>query len=155
MLVLVDSSYVRQGQIDPSAFFRLENLTEEANEREMDIKQNISKFLKTIQSKKEPTIDIGPHCSDPYDCDFQDYCWAHVPDCSIFNIPRLNANKKTALISRKILAIEQVPEDFPLSDNQRRHVDIIKSGKPNIDRKSVSRLLSTLKYPLYFLDFDN
>ncbi|HOX23979.1 MAG TPA: DUF2779 domain-containing protein, partial [Elusimicrobiales bacterium] len=154
MLVLVDSSYVRQGPIDPSAFFRLEDLTEEAEEREKEIRQNISNFLKTIQSKTEPAIDIGAHCSDPYDCDFQDYCWAHVPDCSIFNIPRLNGNKKAELVSRKILAIEQVPDSFPLSDNQRRHVDIIKSGKPRVDREAISRLLDTLKYPLYFLDFE-
>lgn len=153
-LVLVDSSYIRKGPIDPPAFFRLEDLTKEAEERKNNIQQHIGIFLKTIESKNEPAIGIGPHCSDPYDCDFQNYCWAHVPECSIFNIPRLSYDKKRELISSKILTIEQVPDDFPLSDNQCRHVQVIKSGKTCVDHDAISRLLGTLKYPLYFLDFE-
>ncbi len=33
----------------------------------------------------EPDIDFGPYCSDPYECDFCAYCWAHIPSPSIFD----------------------------------------------------------------------
>ena len=37
--------------------------------------------LKTVlQSKQAPDIEIGEHCSKPYDCDFYGYCSKNLPE---------------------------------------------------------------------------
>ena len=47
-----------------------------------------------IKQDSVPDIDIGPHCSKPYDCDFKGHCWKHIPEYSIFDISNLRKDKK-------------------------------------------------------------
>ena len=53
-----------------------------------------------------------------------------------------------------IHSIADIPSDFPLSKNQRRYVDLIQLGKPQILRPAIKVELESLTYPLYFLDFE-
>ena len=48
-----------------------------------------------------------------------------------------------------------MPDDYPLSDNQLLQVQSDKTREVIIDKKGIQNFLSTLKYPLYFLDFES
>jgi hypothetical protein len=100
-----------------------------------------------------PPIDIGPHCSNPYSCDFKQHCWQHVPAYSIFNIARIG-DKAWDLYNRGILNIEDVPADFPLNPSQLAQVDAEKNGEELTNTTSIRDFLSELSYPLYYLDFE-
>ncbi|MGA6993124.1 MAG: hypothetical protein WBX50_04420 [Candidatus Deferrimicrobiaceae bacterium] len=40
-----------------------------------------------------PAIDIGPHCTNPYECDFKGHCWRHIPEHSIFDLKGRGVDK--------------------------------------------------------------
>ena len=150
----INNEYVRRGSNDPKKIFTLADITEEVSDILGEVKRNIREFLKVVALSKAPVMDIGPHCSDPYSCDFTDYCWRHVPEFSIYNIPRLHAGKIEELKTQGILNIKKVPESFPLSVKQYLCVQCAKTGKPFISKTDIKEFIKTLQYPLYFLDFE-
>lgn len=139
---------------DLSKLFELEEVSSRVSEAQVLVPETLQRFEAVLNREMEPEIDIGPHCNDPYECAFKGYCWRHVPDVSIFNIPRLKADQKIELIARSILRIEDLPATYPLSDSQQKFVHLYRSGQPEIDAGGIRRQLAALDYPLYFLDFE-
>jgi hypothetical protein len=154
-VMLINTAYVRHGDINPAQLFIREDITRETADLQDDIRTNLAAFKKLLGKRTEPAIDIGPQCSSPYPCDFIPYCWKHVPECPVFDLPRINKNKLALLMDKGILDIKKIPADFPLSKNQSRAVSVIKSGKPVIDTAAIEADLKDLVYPLYFLDFES
>jgi hypothetical protein len=79
-----------------------------------------------------------------------------VPEYSIHDIARIGASKKKLedLVGRKIFAIEDVPDDFKLSDTQALQVRAHKSKQPIIAETGIAELLAGYTFPLYFLDYE-
>jgi hypothetical protein len=154
-LVVMNTSYERIGEIDVSRIFRIESVYQRIMKIQDKVKQDIIDFFLTLNSPMAPVTDIGPHCSDPYDCDFHGHCWQHVPEYSIFNISRLGADKKWELYRMGILRFEDIPPDFKLNDSQWQQVISELKGETHIDKNAVHRFLDQLSYPLYFLDFES
>lgn len=68
-----DRNYIRQGKIDVKALFTYESVKNKLSEYLEDIPTNIEAFLKVYQ-QDEPIVQIGPHCDQPYSCEFFKYC---------------------------------------------------------------------------------
>ena len=98
-------------------------------------------------------MDIGPHCSDPYECSFTGYCWKNVPEYSVFNISRIG-DKAWDLHSRGVLTLKDIPRDYPLNAKQWLEVECERTKKPHIDADAVKEFVDDLEYPLYYFDFE-
>lgn len=152
-LIYINNKYVRKGDLDIKQLFNIENLTNSAKDRQEFVKQKLKEMRKVV-GRVEPEIDIGPHCSDPYDCDFLKHCWGHIPETSVFDIGRLSRDKKWTLYDDGILKFEDLPEDYPLNPKQQIQVEAELTGKEYVDKEAVKEFLETLYFPLYFLDFE-
>ena len=108
-LVHVDNTYVREGEIDVHRLFRSVDITDEVLNRQAALPAVIVR-LRDYLHGGEPKIDIGPHCRDPYDCDFIPYCWRHIPEDSIFSL-RGRGIDKFAFYREGIIRIEDIPLD--------------------------------------------
>jgi len=153
-IVFINNQYVREGEIDIHQLFIIESVFDRVLENQALIRNLLSKEVATLLKPEIPDIDIGPHCGDPYDCSFMGYCWKDVPDYSVFNISRLRAEKKFELYNNGILETTDVPESYSLNTNQLLQVHANKTGETIINKQGIKDFLSTLKYPLYFLDFE-
>jgi hypothetical protein len=154
-LVVLNTTYTRSGDLDIQQLFKIEPVLKQVLKLQDRVKQDIENFLFTLNAPGAPVIDIGPHCSDPYDCDFHRHCWQHVPNYSIFNISRLSADKKWDLYRKGIMKFEDIPDDFKLNDSQWQQVISELKGETHINRDAIHNFLVTLSYPLYFLDFES
>jgi len=152
-LVHINNEYVRYGNLDLNKLFAIKELTGVAEEMQDAVGNDLSS-MQIMVSSECPTIDIGPHCSNPYECDFMAHCWAHVPDSSVFDIVRLNSAKKYELYYKGIVDFRSIPETYPLNPNQRMQVEAELSGKTFVNQAGIKGFLGTLRYPLYFLDFE-
>jgi len=119
-----------------------------------EIDRHIKEFKQMLSNPKEPDVQIGEHCVKPYECDFKNDCWQNVPKQSVFEIPGLRWDKKNELVAAGIYAMADIGSTVKLSDGQRQHVSMVKSGIPLIDKSAIAVKLASLKYPLYFLDFE-
>ena len=84
-LVHINSAYVRKGGIAPRELFAIQNVTDVVRGKQDAIPEELA-ALRRMLGGKEPDIDIGPHCSDPHECDFIAHCWRHIPEHSIFTL---------------------------------------------------------------------
>jgi hypothetical protein len=139
---------------DLSNLFILEDVTDEVAKLLPSIPSRVAELNSIIAHSSIPDIQIGKHCDSPYTCQFKEYCWQHVAEPSIFNIPRISAKKIDQLVSQGITSIHDIPDDFKLSENQRRHVKVFQNNNPQILWPAIKDQLSTLRYPLHFLDFE-
>lgn len=83
-----------------------------------------------------------------------DICWSDLPTYSIYDIPRLTADKINQLRSRQIINVRDVPDDAQLSPKQRLQVQLAQANRVLIDHERLASALNQLNYPLYFLDYE-
>ena len=139
---------------DLSNLFTLDDVTLQVATLLLSIPDQVAELNQIIARSETPDIPIGKHCDSPYTCQFKEHCWQHVTEPSIFNIPRISAKKINQLVSKGIASIHDIPDDFKLSENQQRHVDVFKNNRPQILWPAIRDQLSTLQQPLHFLDFE-
>ena len=157
--ILIDKKYlmhINNGceYPDLSNLFTIEDITEYVESIRTIVPENIVEMRKVLGSKDEPEVMIGQHCQSPYPCPFADYCWDWVPEFSIFNIPRLGWKKKQILLNEGNIDITDLPTGFTLNANQNTFVQSVLDKDTKVDWDSIDSLLSALKYPLHFFDFE-
>jgi CRISPR/Cas system-associated exonuclease Cas4 (RecB family) len=139
---------------DLSNLFTCEEITDEVNALLPEIPGNLTAFREVLERADEPDVPIGSHCDDPHDCEFRAYCWAWVPQYSIFNLSRLSWAKKNELLAAGNVGLEKLPDDLHLSEAQTRFVESYETKQPVVDWAAIKKELSRLTYPLHFLDFE-
>ncbi|MCK4717481.1 MAG: DUF2779 domain-containing protein, partial [Thermoplasmata archaeon] len=134
--------------------FVLEDVTERVAEQLPDTRANIMGQLEAVRAGQAPEVGIGPHCDKPYECALKGKCWSHIPQLSVFNIPRLRSTKKWELYNEGMIALEQLPPHYGLNHNQKLFVGSYEQGEAIIDREAIRKELASLEEPLYFIDFE-
>lgn len=152
-IVIINKEYVRKGKIDIKKLFTIESVLAQAKDSFNDIGKNIRSLKKIIGEKAIPDIPIGPHCSNPYSCSFSGHCWKNVPDYSVFNISRIG-EKGWDLFSKGMVKLDDIPEDYNLNSKQWLEVQCYKSKKSHIEKEEIEKFIDSLKYPLYYFDFE-
>ena len=141
--------------IDVSQLFNIQSVYDKVLKLNDRIPKDVNRFKKVLMSSKAPNVDIGTHCSKPYECDFKGVCWNHIPDYSIFDISRLSTKKKFDLYKKGIVKIDQVDiNKTPLNSDQLIQVQSDLNNKTYIETKKIKKFIKDLKYPLFYLDFE-
>ncbi len=153
-IVHIDNSYTREGKLDLKKLFAIEDVTDEVLKRQYDIPMQLSQIKKMLQDDM-PDIDIGLHCSDPFECDFWKFCWKDIPNPSVFNLYRMNGRKKFELYNDGIVSYDDIIDhNIALNDTQKLQVEAYENGKVTIDKQIIKGFLDTIKYPINFFDFE-
>ncbi|MEK7644975.1 MAG: DUF2779 domain-containing protein [Patescibacteria group bacterium] len=154
-LIRLNKEYVRAGDLDLKQLFIVEDMTEQVNEKLGEVRHKMDGAYERLASEKEP----AGHCDCILKgwnahCTTSAYSNADLPEYPVHAIARIRENKLAELVDNNILSIYDVPEDFELSDPQRRQVDTAQSGREYIDSEGVVAFLDTMKYPFAFLDYE-
>lgn len=153
-IVHINTEYERMGQIDVSNLFTTVSVRKEVLALQKDVPVKVTQLKEVLKLKREPKVDIGPHCHDPYECEFSGHCWRHIPEVSVFDLSRLRADKKFELYEKGIVEIHQIPKGYKLSSAQELQVKAHLENYTHIDRDNIQGWLRDLKYPLVFMDFE-
>ena len=152
-LVHINNQYTREGDLNIKALLTVQDITCKVLEKQNTITPNLLE-MKAMLSNSMPEIDIGKHCSDPNACDFQSYCWQHIPkQNSVFNISYARG-KHWELYYQGVLSIDDIPDDFRLGKNAALQIKHHKSQEIKIDKAKIKEFLDTIKYPINFFDFE-
>lgn len=151
-LMHLNNEYVKQGALDPASLFHLEDITEQVLELQPWVEDNLA-LLKKLTKTKEPNVDIGPHCFDPFECEYRQHCWSHIPENSVFELGN-SRGKSWNFYQDGILSLSDIPDDFPLTHRQLLQVNGAKHGTSYTDKNAITEFLKEWKYPLYFFDFE-
>jgi hypothetical protein len=87
-----------------------------------------------------------PPSSSPYPC------WSHIHGYSVYNI--FSGRKLEDLISNNIIDPADIPSGFDLTDRQEIEIRSYKNGRTYSDKEKLRKFLDTLRYPLFYLDYE-
>jgi hypothetical protein len=132
--------------------FSKENISNQVRKRTPTLEKELRQLSELMKSGQEPEVAIGPHCSEPYPCPFKRHCWQHVPEPSVFDLPRIGekAWKFYELGQEDINLIDEAE----LTTKQKRALDTHKTGRRFIDKGTISKEMKSWSWPIYFLDFE-
>lgn len=154
-IIYINKNYLMNENIDVSQLFNIESVYDKVLKLNDRIPKDVTRLKKVLMSSKAPNVDIGTHCSKPYECDFKGVCWNHIPDYSIFDVSRLSTKKKFDLYKKGIIKIDQIDiNKTPLNSNQLIQVQSDLNNKTYIETKKIKKFIKDLKYPLFYLDFE-
>ncbi len=149
--------YLNREYVHPNKgnLFVREDVTDRIKDTLKALPGQVERIKGVVGSKNTPSVNIGPHCSDPHDCEFTEQCWAarKVPEISVFNVPGLAGTKKWELFNKGQMTLKSLV-NVKLREVQRRMVDVTVSDRTFIDRKEIKECMADWEYPLYFLDFE-
>jgi predicted RecB family nuclease len=152
----VNRSFVfRGGSVDPWRFFRIRNVTRQVAKLQPKLTFQLRAAFTVLSMPKAPDIAPGNHCTTPITCEFFDHCNLPLPEDHIGYLPRLHASAEEELEEMGVESIHDIPDDFELSEIQRRAAACVKSGEPWFDREGLKAELAKLEYPLFFMDFES
>ena len=149
-IIHINNGYQLEGSLNLSAFFSITDVTEKVQKRRLQVLEIRDRAL-SVSKLAKPEMDLA--CKKPKICPCPDLCHPDLPEHSVFHLP--NIRKKALDLQEKgITEIKDIPDSFPLNDTQFKHVQAVKLNAPLIDFEAIERSLTTLKYPLHFLDYE-
>ena len=157
LIYINNTDYIRGEELELDKLFKIEDLTDIAISKKAEIETNIkefNKFMEAHNKDNEPNIDIGIKCTEPYMCDFWKYCTRNLPKTNVFDIGGMHKTKKFEKYYEGKISFE----DLQFEDLNQKYLEQINfelnNLKPKIDKEAIEEILDSLKYPLYFLDYE-
>jgi hypothetical protein len=154
-LMHLNRDYLRDGELSVEDLFVLCELGSELEPVYAHVEQNLEVIRATLKLSREPDELIGSKCNNPYDCEFKGHCWKEVDAQSVHRLTRIGDSKRKQLVDLGLTELKDIPPTFKLTENQTAQVKSAKEDEAVIDSKSIASHLKSLKYPLYYFDFES
>jgi len=150
-LAHINNQFVYQGDGEYAGLLIEHDLTDEVRTLEPTVVELIATARDAVTGPM-PKINVGKRCSDPYECEFVDYCW---PADTEYPIAGLGGSKArlgiwVALGHRDIRDVDAA--DITAATQLRIH-HVTCQGEPEI-LPGAQAAFATLDYPRYYLDFE-
>lgn len=153
ILLHIDNSYEKGGDIDPNGLLVEEDVTDQLEPYIAGIEPRLDKMRECILSDNCPEIGIGLYCKDPYTCAMEVECWSKLPEDNIFTLYNCGPKKGFPLYESGIETIRDISEG-DLSVKQLIQKKCEEVGETHIDKEAIKDFLATIQYPVYFMDFE-
>jgi hypothetical protein len=154
-LLTLNSNYVLNGKLEIEKLFKTTSIMKDAV-------KNVSYFIHktqqaklTLEQNKIPNIKVGPHCFQPYDCDFLGLCWKNIGDSSsVFSIGKLSKAAIFEFYNNKIQRIEDIDINKIQNKEIQIQVKAVKENKEQFNSNLIQQFISTVKEPYCSLDIE-
>ncbi|HDL60225.1 MAG TPA: DUF2779 domain-containing protein [candidate division WOR-3 bacterium] len=147
--ILLISKDFRLGMKNDDLFVELDHTNEVLN-RVKEFKPLWELVEKMTRQPVKPDPKLRFECRR---CELFEECLGKNIENHIFDIPRLSQPKFDQLTKLGIVRIEDIPNDFPLTENQAIVRNCVQTKKPFIGNK-LKNELETISWPAYYLDFE-
>ena len=148
MLMHIDTSYVRNGAIDPQRILAVEDITDAVTAIEPLVEERVKEMIAIIDGP-QPDVPIGTQCTNPHSCPLIEHCWKDVPNASILTAYRMPREE----------AFEHYHggrgyANLDLSGKHAIQQEAHLTNERHVDRKTLGRWLDRLEEPIICLDFE-
>ena len=155
-LVTINNEYVFDGTLRIEELFKVTDVSFWLPFEERNVPGLLQTAADVLGSDAEPDVDISERCSDPYGCEYWDYCTRALPKPNVFDLYRFPLKKALDCYHAGDVSFEDLIRHGRVSnEKQLRQIDFQLHDKGTYtDEAAIRGFLSTLSFPLYFLDFE-
>ena len=150
-LAHVNSQFVYAGNGDYNGLLELADVSERVRERVDEIPNFVS-GLRPMLAEQEPSITVGRHCHQPYDCPFLSYCTPPQPPYPVTALPG-GRGVHEPLLADGIESILDVPAGRLTNKKAEWARAVTVAGEPEL-RPEAAIELKGLGWPRYYFDFE-
>ena len=154
-LVCIDSSYtLGEEGLDLPSFFKIVDLWEPAvKEQEETVPGVLETAERVLDHEDEPSVALSENCKD---CEYFSYCTRDLPSPNVFDLYRLQKKKMIEYYRQGLIGFDALEKaDVIKNATQKRQIDYALHDRGiYVEIEPLRKFLSTLSYPLYFLDFE-
>ena len=154
-IIHINNEYERNGEIEIHRLFKKESVYPLVLALQDEIGRQVEELKKAAASEVCPEILIGQRCTDPYTCDFKEYCWKDVPEGSILDFGYYH--KKAERFRQYHSGVKMITdvkgwEQFKPPYNYIAEAHLNKGIY--LDPEPVKQFLCSIQHPIGFLDFE-
>ena len=155
-LVHLNKEYVRAGDLNIQELFTIEDVTQAVDGRIPEIEPKMEGIKEYLNRESEPLGGCDcVYSSRRNHCTTFQYSNGHIPEYSVHDISRIHKTKLGNLVEQNIFSLDDVdPELHKLSEKQTNQVQAHQLQRPVIDTDAIIEFLKSLKFPLYFFDYE-
>ena len=157
-IVYINNEYIRGSELDINQLFNIEEVTDIALQKQDEIKSNIdmiNNYMNIHDENSEPVKDIGDYCFNPYSCEFWQCCTKHLPKPNVFDISGMQKRSKFKKYYEGKISFNDLKNE-KINKKYLEQIDFeLNNRKPKINKNAIEELLATLRYPLYFIDYES
>ena len=154
-VIYVNREFVKKGKVDVKKLTNIADLTDKVSRRITQTESNIKEALKVMKLSKLPNLS-------PSLCGMSSLGkWLDIyksltslDDYNIYNLCSPGIRRIKDFQDMGIEKIEDIPDDYTLSEKQKLQVLATKENRDLIDKAEIARFLNEFTYPLYFLDYE-
>jgi len=147
----INTKFVYQGDGNYDGLFTFVDIAKDIRGNLRTVPQLVSRLREMLKGT-EPTIGIGPHCHDPFDCPFINYCTPPPSEYPVSLLPR-GGKVVNKLIEEGYRDLRDVPAERLTNANHQRIWRVTRSGQPEL-LAGGKKILDKLPYPRYYMDFE-
>ena len=147
-LLLISKDF-RLGMKDEKLFVRIDHTNDVLNRVEV-FKPYWEPIEKITRKPAKPGPKLRFECRN---CEIFRGCLGKDIENHIFDIPRLTQSKFDKLVESGVVRIENIPDEFPLTKNQARMRDCVRTNKPFVG-DTLKNEFESISWPAYYLDFE-
>lgn len=147
-LIHLNIKYIKKGEIEPNKLFVKEDITDDVNFVLSETKMQIEEAKKVIAGTE--TIDelLIQKCTNPERCDYLEFYIHGFPE--VYSIAdKIPGKHLKAMLERRLLDPDKLSPDLIKRIGFTPEVPF-----KEINAEGIRNKLGTLKYPLYFLDYE-
>lgn len=154
-LLTLNTNYVLEGDVVMEQLFKTTSVLKDALKNEAYFAHQTRLAKLTLEQHKIPNIKVGPHCFQPYDCDFLGLCWKNINDpSSVFSMGKLSKQAMLELYHHNIKRIDEIDENTITKKELKIQVKAAKEQREQMDKEDIQRFLSHIKEPYCSLDIE-
>jgi len=156
-LLHLNKEYVLEDQLDINHLFIIDDITQQIREREKDTLLKMEKAKNDLlQNDEEKVICACIYRGRSTQCKTFNYSYPYIPEYSVHDLSRIGSSKKklATLVNSNIFKIDDIPQNFELSEKQNSQINAYKKRSPSINYIAIKQELDQLEYPLYFFDYE-
>ena len=152
----VNSSYVRNGEINPSELTAFTDITEEVESLIEGTQSRIEQAIRVAESYDMP--DPAPERAKLKS--YEDWLGVRekmqppLPEDSIHFLPSMDAERATQLIKEGITTVDKIKDLTVLKPSTRKYLAAKADGQRIVERDKLNAFLSEISYPVYFFDYE-
>lgn len=150
-VIHLNPEYVYTGHLDVSQMLLIEDVTTQCRDLAAEVRTLREQALFALGQASPHHLS---HCYRPKSCPCLELCHPELPPHSIYELAGVSHKQLDTLLELGVHQMNDIPADFPLSGLQRKQVQSLQTNQPVIDHPALAESLSTLHYPLYFLDYE-
>lgn len=156
-LIHLNSEYVRSGALDIEKLFKIVDVTSEVEGLCGDVSNESKTALEYLSQEAEPNgLCCCVYKGRSRHCPTFHHSNPEVPEYGVHDIARIGNSKAKLqeLVDKSIFHLHEIPDHIKLSEIQKNQIDAHVSDKTSVKNAEISQELSSLVYPLYFLDYE-